>query len=824
MGDGRCLLSVADCQAMPVETLAGSHRAAAFEGLIKNALQLLNAERAASALIRVDRAIRLQAPRPELLLLKGACLERLGLACEAIECYVNGMKHAPDFVPLMRALILVSQKSRDIPAEALVTVCKRLHTTSTDPGDQEIAAKLLCEISTHQLPRARLQVRHVVEGGDCSGGLHMVSDRDCGGESLYAPETIDIIIPVYRDFELTRNCILSVLASSTALQREIVVINDASPEPEMASWLRSLAKRGLITLLENSQNRGFILAVNRGIALHPERDVVLLNADAEVSGDWLDRMRAAAYREDRIASVTPLSNNGEHFSFPIPFNSGVMPSSAQLASLHLAAAQANDGQSIDVPFGIGFCLFLRRACLQEIGYLDDLELKRGYGEEVDLCLRASAAGWRHVCSMDVFVAHKGNVSFKDEKALLVRNNNHLIRMRHPDGRRLYREFVSNDPIREFRRAIETKMLGKRHFKTLIVAQRSTASYSLRNDLLRRYAHDENGFLVLLPIDGERANYKLFGYAVGSPQNLTYQLPEEMQEMLGHLCDLQVREIHYHDTAAQIQEILQLPELLQVPYQLFPKDYSLYCPQKFLSPGNRYCGDPLDVATCERCVARNDWLLAQRSPTLSSYRAQMMAFATASEKIVISDNSAAIRFARRFPNCRIEFRSPPDFLINKPRSSRYCMPRIAVVGPLHARDGYGGMLQLARCCASAQTPLDFVVLGETLNDAALMATGKVWVTGPLEGTESPLELARIFQPVAALHLASLADIASNRLRVTQELGVPVFIWNQDVDTVETQESNALGLQYLSAKTSASEVLKVFLTFIAQPTSRSNFEQA
>ena len=75
-----------------------------------------------------------------------------------------------------------------------------------------------------------------------------------------------------------------------------------------------------------------------------------------------------------------------------------MPFGTRLAQLHQAANQANDAQSISVPFGIGFCLYLRRTCLDQIGYLDEADLKRGYGEEVDLCLRASAASAALSCS------------------------------------------------------------------------------------------------------------------------------------------------------------------------------------------------------------------------------------------------------------------------------------------------------------------------------------------------------------------------------------------------------------------------------------------
>ncbi|MFC3216892.1 glycosyltransferase family 2 protein [Comamonas sp. JC664] len=69
------------------------------------------------------------------------------------------------------------------------------------------------------------------------------------------------------------------------------MINDASPEPELTAWLRELAQQdSRVRLLENDSNLGFVATVNRGMALNPSHDVLLLNSDTEVSHEWLDRL------------------------------------------------------------------------------------------------------------------------------------------------------------------------------------------------------------------------------------------------------------------------------------------------------------------------------------------------------------------------------------------------------------------------------------------------------------------------------------------------------------------------------------------------------
>src|SRR5215472_8307349 len=97
-------------------------------------------------------------------------------------------------------------------------------------------------------------------------------------------------------------CLESVLSSPCSPNFRIVVVNDCSPEPELAEHLRRLAAAGKIILLENARNLGFVESVNAGMRAS-DRDVVLLNSDTLVFGNWLDRLSACAYAEGRTATV-----------------------------------------------------------------------------------------------------------------------------------------------------------------------------------------------------------------------------------------------------------------------------------------------------------------------------------------------------------------------------------------------------------------------------------------------------------------------------------------------------------------------------------------
>jgi GT2 family glycosyltransferase len=83
-----------------------------------------------------------------------------------------------------------------------------------------------------------------------------------------------------------------------------------------------------------------------------------------------------------------------------------------VAELDAVFAQINAGKSIDLPTAVGFCMYIRRACLDAVGLFDAERFGRGYGEENDFSRRATRAGWRNVLCADVFVFHAGGVSFR----------------------------------------------------------------------------------------------------------------------------------------------------------------------------------------------------------------------------------------------------------------------------------------------------------------------------------------------------------------------------------------------------------------------------
>ncbi|QHO78848.1 glycosyl transferase [Bradyrhizobium sp. CCBAU 051011] len=309
-----------------------------------------------------------------------------------------------------------------------------------------------------------------------------------------------IIVPVYGDAQATIECFESLDKArcprgSRKDAFQVLAIDDASPELELRRYLSELAAGGKIRLLVNAVNLGFVGAINRGLKEIPTGDVVLLNSDTLVPPDFADRLAVVAHSAPNIGTVTPLSNNADVFSFPTPNDGNPMLGYEEIVAIDRIASVANAGRAIDVASGIGFCLYITRACLDSVGELSD-NFERGYLEDVDLCLRARANGFRNVCAPSIYVGHHGSKSFQEEKRGLVLRNLRILDQRFPTYREECRAFEIADPLRAARAALECALPWPADPSVLVLA--SDRTYPAVTDARICYLrlHGEHPILLL----------------------------------------------------------------------------------------------------------------------------------------------------------------------------------------------------------------------------------------------------------------------------------------------------------------------------------------
>lgn len=272
---------------------------------------------------------------------------------------------------------------------------------------------------------------------------------------------VSVVIPVYRDLEVTRACLQSVLDSGLPDDTTVTIIEDHSPEEDVRQFCRELAAKFGLELISNKENLGFVRTANKGFAVHPEADIILLNSDTVVPHGWVQRLQACAYRDPYFGTVTPFSNNGTICSYPVFPQPNDLPTAWSTHELDRLFQQANAGLCSEIPTAVGFCMFIRRSCLENTGLFDEEKFGQGYGEECDFSLRASTLGWKHVIAADVFVYHEGGASFASESNERKRKADKVMNELHPDYHQVVSDFIQADTLYDFRMRVDAARIAEK---------------------------------------------------------------------------------------------------------------------------------------------------------------------------------------------------------------------------------------------------------------------------------------------------------------------------------------------------------------------------
>ncbi|WP_298214173.1 methyltransferase domain-containing protein [Acidovorax sp.] len=589
---------------------------------------------------------------------------------------------------------------------------------------------------------------------------------------------VDIIVPVYRGLADTRLCVESVLASTNQSAWRLIVINDASPEPEVTQWLRERASQdGRITLLENPENLGFVGTVNRGMALSGSNDVLLLNSDTEVANDWLDRIRRAAYGDSKVASVTPFSNNATICSYPRFCKDNQLPDGYDTARLDALCAQTNPGAVVDVPTGVGFCMYIRRDCLTQVGLFDTENFGKGYGEENDFCQRAAEAGWRNLHLLDTFVLHTGGVSFGDSKSPRERAAMETLRRLHPRYERDVMAFVQTDPAQPYRLALDVARILRAQLPVVLAVLHDRAGGTLRH--VRELAHHLSAqavFLTLTPAPGRCVRLTLANDGEGF--QLLFRLADQYQDLVQALSQLGVRHIHYHHLLGHDPLILDLPPQLDVGYDFTAHDFYSYCTHiSVTGSDNRYAGEHAP-GQCACCSPQDPAPMG--SGTVADWRHRNRHFLTGARLVLAPSQDTAQRMAAFAPGARVRTIPHTDSAITAPpalpepqakRLSEDTTLKIVVLGALSAIKGADLLEAVALEAAKRKAPLEFHLLGYGYRHLQTQPRAHLTVHGAYDEKDLP-GLLQWLQPHLVWFPAQWPETYSYTLSASLQAGLPV----------------------------------------------------
>jgi GT2 family glycosyltransferase len=603
---------------------------------------------------------------------------------------------------------------------------------------------------------------------------------------------IDLVMPVYAGYRETLHAIHAVLSSSNKTSFQFIVIDDCSPDRKLSKELKELSRIGYFLYIRNESNLGFVKTVNTALALHEDRDVLLLNSDTLVFGDWLDRILAHAAPD--VATITPFSNNATLCSYPVIFADNKISPGVPARKLDVIAARCNRGKSVDVPTGVGFCFFMSRRAIDKVGVFDASSFGAGYGEENDFCRRAAAVGLRNIHALDVFVFHKGGASFgAGADARKVKNLARLLR-KHPDYSQLVRNFANADPSRFARRAIDFGRLTFRKKRRVVVCFSHTLGGGIEHYLQERarVRRSEEVLIVATPEwRGRSLRLEALGTKSDCPNLRGVSLIDGGAQLRDLLASVNIDHFEIHSLFGYHSDFLRwLPQFcrrLGRPYDFYLHDYSPICPRiNLVDDSNWYCGEE-GVYQCRQCIRREQPplphihldILESGRISIARWRGMYRVLLSGARSVICPSIDSRRRLRKYFPAVRATvipheagYECSSNHLAGGGGSSNAL--RIAVVGGISVEKGALVIADCASAALSAEEDIEFNIIGYS-SILETLSLPNVRQTGPYKNKDLPAMIKK--SEANCIFLPSVwPETYMYTLSHAVRTGLPVFVFN------------------------------------------------
>ncbi|WP_068555809.1 glycosyltransferase [Thermotalea metallivorans] len=431
----------------------------------------------------------------------------------------------------------------------------------------------------------------------------------------------DIIIPVYNAYEDLKECVESVFKNTDEEDYYLILIDDKSTDARIGTYFKMLESQKIknLILLRNDQNMGFVKTVNKGMSLS-KNDVLLLNSDTVVTKNWLKKIREYAYKDESVATVTPLTNNGTICSVPNFCEDNNVPEHFSLEEFAERIEKISLGKCVEIPTAVGFCMYIKREALDKVGLFDEVNFGKGYGEENDFCCRLIEHGFINVICDNTFIYHKGSLSFKEEKRKLIEKNSKILLEKHPYYDIEVHKFIQKNPLKDIQENIKLNIKLKNKKNNILFLIHNGVDRPINHprggtefhtyDIIKNLnefnsfiiipSHTSNKLYVEAFIGKEKIMFE-FNFE-GVIRQSTFHSKEYKEFLQTIITYFQIDLVHVQHLKGHTFDIVDICEELNIPCLITLHDFYMICPTiEMLDTNKQYCKTTSGLEMCRLCI-------------------------------------------------------------------------------------------------------------------------------------------------------------------------------------------------------------------------------
>jgi len=238
---------------------------------------------------------------------------------------------------------------------------------------------------------------------------------------------VSVVVVTWNTRDLALDCLASVTAAlAPAIRAEILVVDNGSSDGTVGAVRERFPAARVIALPANA---GFAAGANAGLRESGGRHVLLLNSDARLLPDTLERCLRFLDENPDVGVVGPqlLHPDGRRqnsiHNFPIVATELLPKALFQFLFRRRFPSRRWVGEKpLDVEAVNGAAMFARAAAVRDVGPLPEDYFF--FLEETEWCRRARSAGWRVVHLPSAFAIHLSGASSKRRDPALTRIEYH----------------------------------------------------------------------------------------------------------------------------------------------------------------------------------------------------------------------------------------------------------------------------------------------------------------------------------------------------------------------------------------------------------------